>query len=121
MLILLFIRRPGPGLWWSAVAAALAFGAFVGPTGPSLGGIAGTALVAPATWGTLLLALELYLWHRAVDRGRPGAAWVLVPLFLLWANIDESFLIGLFVLAAGILGLDQDSGRMPPCPAPAGS
>ncbi len=107
VLLLLFIRRPGPGLWWSSVVAALAFGAFLGPTGPSLGGIAGTALVAPATWGTLLLALELYLWHRAIERGRPGAAWVLLPLFLLWANIDESFLVGLFVLAAGILGLDQ--------------
>jgi tetratricopeptide (TPR) repeat protein len=107
VLVLLFIRRPGPGLWWSSVVAALAFGAFLSPTGPSLGGIAGTALVAPATWGTLLLALQLYFWHRAVERKRPSALWALVPLFLLWANIDESFLIGLFVLAAGVLGLDQ--------------
>ena len=116
VLILLFIRRPGPGLWWSSVAAALAFGAFLGPTGPSLGGIAGPALVAPATWGTLLLALQLYLWHRAVERGRPGAAWVLVPLFLLWANIDESFLIGLFVLAAGVLGLGRARKDTPAAP-----
>ena len=97
---------------------ALAFGAFLGPTGPSLGGIAGTALVAPATWGTLLLALQLYLWHRAVERGRPGAAWALVPLFLLWANIDESFLIGLFVLAAGVVGLDQATEGQPAAPDP---
>jgi tetratricopeptide (TPR) repeat protein len=103
--LLLCIRRPGPGLWWSSVAAALALGAFLGPMGVSLGGIAGPAQVAPATWGVLLLALALYLWHRAVDRDRPGAAWALVPLFLVWANIDESFLIGLLVLAAGVLGL----------------
>jgi tetratricopeptide (TPR) repeat protein len=107
--LLLLIRRPGPGLWWSSVAAAMALGAFPGPTGLALGGIAGTALVAPETWGTLLLALELYLWHRAVDRGEPLHTWWLVPLFLAWANVDDSFLTGLLVLAAGVGGLGAPS------------
>jgi hypothetical protein len=107
LLLVLLIRRPGPGLWWSCVAAALALGAFPAPMELALGGIAGTALVAPDTWGTLLLALELYLWHRAVDRGQPGAAWWLVPVFLVWANIDDSFLTGLLVLAAGVIGRSE--------------
>jgi tetratricopeptide (TPR) repeat protein len=107
--LLLLIRRPGPGLWWSSVAAAMALGAFLGPTGLALGGIAGTALVAPETWGILLLALELYLWHRTVDRGEALHAWWLVPLFLAWANIDDSFLTGLLVLAAGVAG--RGAGR----------
>jgi hypothetical protein len=111
--LLLSIRRPGPGLWFSSVAAALALGVFVGPMGIALGGIGGTAVVAPEAFGTLLLALELYIWHRTVDRGRPGDAWWLVPIFLAWANIDDSFLIGLAVLAAGLIGLGRGRGKLP--------
>jgi hypothetical protein len=112
---LLLIRRPGPGLWWSSVAAAAALGVFVGPMGIALGGIAGTALVAPETFGTLLLALELYVWHRVVDRGRPRDAWWLVPIFLVWANLDDSFLIGLLVLTVGVLaqGTRREDNPLP--------
>jgi hypothetical protein len=102
--VLLAIRRPGPGLWWSSVVAAMALAVFVGPLGPAVGGIGGPAIVAPETWATLLLAVELYLWYRTVELGHTGAVWGLIPLFLLWANIDESFLVGLLVLAAGVLG-----------------
>lgn len=107
VLLLLGIRRPGPGLWWSCVCATLALGAFVGPSGVGLGGLgglAGPALVAPGTWGTLLLAMALYLWHRTIDLGRPGALFGLIPLFLVWANVDDSFLIGLLILTAGVIG-----------------
>ena len=103
-LLLLRIRRPGPGLWWSAITAAVALGALVGPGGLGLGGIAGAASVAPSTWGTLLLTIELYLWHRAVDLGRRNAIFGMIPLFLVWANVDESFPVGLLVLLAGVIG-----------------
>ena len=94
LVLMLGLRRPGPGLWWVAVCAALA-----------LEGLAGPAPLAPESWGMLLLAVELVLLHRAMDPGRKGAAgWELVPLFLLWANVDASFLIGLLVLAGAAIG-----------------
>jgi tetratricopeptide (TPR) repeat protein len=103
-MVLLCVRRSGPGRWWSAVCVVLALGAMLSPAGVILGGIAGPAQVAPATWGLLLLALEVWLLFRAIDLGRPGSAFLLVPLFALWANVDESFLIGLMVLAATAVG-----------------
>ncbi|HMB04654.1 MAG TPA: hypothetical protein VKP69_13050, partial [Isosphaeraceae bacterium] len=114
--VLLGIRRPGPGRWWAAVCATLAVGAIYGPAGVALGGIAGPGMIAPGNWGLLLLALELLLIHRTLDLGRRGAIFGLVPLFLLWANTDESFLFGLFVLAAtvvGRLGSEGPEGRGP--------
>ena len=100
--ILLKIRRPGPGLWWSAVCVALALGAVVGPT--RIGGIAGPGVVAPSTWGMLLLAIEMLLLHRAYNEGRRGALYGMVPLFLVWVNLDDSFFVGLLVLAAAAAG-----------------
>jgi tetratricopeptide (TPR) repeat protein len=70
-----------------------------------LGGIANPAEVDPTTWGIFLLAVELWLWHRSVAGGRPRSLYAMVPLFLIWANVDESFLIGLLVLAAQVVGL----------------
>jgi tetratricopeptide (TPR) repeat protein len=102
--ILLRIRRPGPGLWWSAVCVAIALGAILGPFGILPGGIAGPGLVAPGTWGMFLVAIELLLLHRAYNEGRGRALYFLVPLFLLWVNVDESFLMGLLILAAAALG-----------------
>jgi tetratricopeptide (TPR) repeat protein len=106
-LVLLSIRRIGPGRWWSALCVALALGAVFSPTVGEvvMGGIAGPGLVAPETWGLLFLAIEMALIHRAVCLGRPNAAFGLVPLFLLWANVDGSFHVGLLVLAATTIGL----------------
>lgn len=103
-LALLSIRRAGPGRWWSAVCVGLAVGASLGPGALSLGGLAGTAPVSPMTWGLLFLALELLLLHRAIVLDRAGSSWLLVVLFALWANFDESFLIGLILLAAATVG-----------------
>ena len=104
-LVLLRIRRPGPGLWWNALCVTFALGAVISPVGVVLGGIAAPGQVAPGTWGILLLAVELLLLYRAIDLGRHGALIALIPLFLLWANVDESFLIGLLILAAAMIGL----------------
>jgi len=103
-LTLLGVRRLGPGRWWSAVCVVLALGAVATPDLVILGGIAFPGRVEPANWGLLLLALELWLLHRAVNLGRRTAVYALAPLFALWANVDESFLIGLAILGATALG-----------------
>jgi tetratricopeptide (TPR) repeat protein len=102
--VLIRIRHKGPGLWWAAVCATLAFGAAVGPAGLMLGGVAQPAIVDPSTWGVLFLAIELLLLFRGFGQNRAGALYALVPLFLLWANVDESFLFGLIVLACAVVG-----------------
>ncbi|MFO0892493.1 MAG: hypothetical protein U0790_25540 [Isosphaeraceae bacterium] len=102
--ILLRIRRPGPGLWWTAICVAVALGAIIGPFGILPGGIAGPGIVTPGTWGMLLLAIEMLLLHRAYNEGAPRALYALVPIFLLWANVDDSFLMGLLILAVAALG-----------------
>ena len=94
VLILMGLRRPGPGLWWVAVCATLPM---IWPNGP--------APLAPETWGMLLLAAELLLIHRATALGGRASAWALVPLLLLWANLDASFLVGLAVLAGAVVGI----------------
>src|SRR5208337_4473562 len=68
------------------------------------GGIAGPGIVAPSTWGMLLLAIEMLLLHRACNEGRRGALYGMVPLFLVWVNLDESFIVGLLILAAAAVG-----------------
>jgi tetratricopeptide (TPR) repeat protein len=103
--LLLRIRHRGPGLWWSALCVVLAFGVVYHPVYLFLmGGIAGSAAVAPFTWAQLLFAFELLVLFRAFSQGRAGSLWLLVPTFALWANIDESFHVGLIVLAAAAVG-----------------
>src|SRR5690606_32501360 len=100
---LLLVRRRGPGLWWSSFCVFLALGGFVVPSmalglSPIVGGIAsiaGATEVAPTSWGILLLGLEIFLLHRAVNLGRRGALYGLPVIFLFWANIDDSFAFGL--------------------------
>ena len=46
-----------------------------------------------------------------INLGRRGAAFALVPLFLLWANLDDSFVVGLIVLAAAVAGLGLTRSR----------
>jgi tetratricopeptide (TPR) repeat protein len=126
-LILLGVRRSGPGLWWTAVCTALALGMALMPLPgadrpfwPVLGGIAQAAEVASQSWGLVLMALELLLIHRAVNAGRPRALLALLPVFLVWANVDDSFIYGLIVLATAVAGmvLRARFGAMPNRPVP---
>jgi tetratricopeptide (TPR) repeat protein len=103
--ILLKIRHRGPGLWWSAIVVAVALGVVYHPGyGFMMGGIAGPAFVAPATWGLLLFAFLMYILFQAFSLGRAGALWLLIPTFVVWANVDESFFTGLLVFAAAVIG-----------------
>ena len=123
--LLLRLRHKGPGLWWTALCVTAALGITLSPEpveaialpaggeavrvvvpaiGIQLGGIAGVAAVAPETWGLLLLALELLLLHQAINLGKPGRIYTMIPLSLVWANLDEMFGLGLLVLALAALG-----------------
>jgi tetratricopeptide (TPR) repeat protein len=114
--LLLRTRRTGPGLWWSAICAVLALGVIWGPGGVMLGGLARPGTVTPATWGLLMLSAEVYLLHRAINLGARGALYSLIPVFLIWANLDQSFLLGLVILAATVIGhaIDARSARRAP-------
>ncbi len=130
--LLLGLRRKGPGLWWAAVCVTLALGVSLSPEpaesfqpgeageavrvlrtslGYNIGGIAGPAGVSSQGWGLLFLAAELLLLHHAINLGRGGRLYALIPLFLAWANVDESFGFGLVVLAATAIGLVFDGRR----------
>jgi tetratricopeptide (TPR) repeat protein len=117
--VLINIRHRGPGLWWSAVCVAMALGALLVPFGVPLGvltgGVALPGMVAPATWGLFFLAIEIFLLFRAYDMGSRRALYGLVPLFVLWANVDQTFIIGLLILAAAVIGraLDGSSAEIP--------
>lgn len=76
--------------------------------GLMMGGIAGVASASPKTWGLLLFSFEMYILFRAFCLGRGRALWLLVPTFLLWANLDQSFFTGLVVLAAAVIGFWLD-------------
>jgi tetratricopeptide (TPR) repeat protein len=116
--VLLKIRHRGPGLWWSAICVALAVGIFYDPLyGVSPGGLASvhgvaavSSTVLPATWGYLFLALELLMIFRGFAQGRRAWLWWLIPLFVLWANSDVSFLPGLLIFGAVVVGHWLDGG-----------
>ena len=122
--LLLRLCRPGPGLWWFAIVAAVAMGCAYGPRDEqfelSLGGIARQAILSPETWGTLLLAVQMLVMDRALVLGRAKSLYALPPLFLLWANLDDSFAFGLITLAVGSLGwLASRRGPQTEGPTPA--
>jgi hypothetical protein len=116
--VLLKIRHRGPGLWWSAICVTLALGVFYDPlTGLAPGGLAGvhgvtsvSSTILPSTWAYLFLALELLIVFRGFEQGRRAWLWWLIPLFVLWANWDVSFLTGLLILAAVAVGHWLDGG-----------
>jgi tetratricopeptide (TPR) repeat protein len=138
--LLLGLRRKGPGLWWTALCVTMALGVTLGPVtievfttgaggelvpslrpwlGVQIGGISTTiSVVRPETWGLLFLAIELLLLHQAINLGKASRLYALVPLFLLWANVDDSFAVGLLVLATSVIGLGVDFRKDPSRPSP---
>jgi tetratricopeptide (TPR) repeat protein len=102
VLIVLKLRRPGPGLWWFAIVTTVAMATVFGPNRAILewnvGGIARQAILGPETWGHLLFALEILLIDRGLFRGKRAALYGLPPLFLAWANLDDTFAVGLVIL-----------------------
>jgi tetratricopeptide (TPR) repeat protein len=99
--ILLLIRRPGQSLWAPAVCTALAVVA-----------LSPRALMQPTVVSFFFLGLTLYLLQRPRQfrerRGQTVAPltsyWLLPPLFALWANLDNWFLLGPAAVALYLLG-----------------
>lgn len=114
--LLISIRRPGPGAWWSCVVAILALCGVLFPISALVegrseivayiamtGGIAGPVAVSPRAAGLLFLAVELWLIHGALIHGRTKSLFALIPLFLLWVNVDVTIWLGLLILAAALI------------------
>jgi hypothetical protein len=100
--VLVCSGRPGRSLWAPALCAALA-----------IVGISPRLWLQPICFSFLLLGLTVYVLllparRRARDpqaRRTQRAYWLLVPLFILWVNLDSWFLLG--PLAAGLYSLGQ--------------
>ncbi len=104
-LLVLIGRRPGQRLWVPASCAVLA----VVVLSPRL-------LLQPVLTSYLFLALTLWLLerprllHEAQASGgeqptdRFGSWWLLPPLFALWVNLDNWFLLGPLTVALYLVG-----------------
>ena len=79
------VVRPGASSWWSSICAAVA------------------VMVCPLRFSALpesitLLGLAVTLWLLFRWRHSGGSLWPLVPVFLLWANMDVRMGLGLLLL-----------------------
>jgi hypothetical protein len=108
--VLLLIRRPGQSLWLPAAATLLA----VLAASPRL------VHLQPRVVSLLFLAVTLWLLQRPssksvplswLPRGWPGSGptapshlWWLPPLFFLWVNLDNWFLLGPLTVGLFLLG-----------------
>ena len=70
-------------------------------------------LLQPATISVLFLALAVWMlfWKGASSPGLDGSwpGWWLVGLFVIWANVDEWFVLGLVVVGLSWFGRLLDS------------
>lgn len=80
--LLLTLRYRGPTLAWHSLCvllALLALGSWLD--------------VGPQAAAYLLLAASLVVWHRATSGGSAMTLYLLIPIAILWANLDMSFLV----------------------------
>ncbi len=93
-----------------ALGAAVLFGCrATSAPAPALFATAVTMFAASASWGErpqlagmLLLAVTVALWWRASNHG--GAPWAVIPLTWLWAMLHGSWLLGVAVGLALLVG-----------------
>jgi hypothetical protein len=104
VLVLLGIRFRGPGLWWVASVVVATMVGIPVVTGIATGVFTSRFTVGSWPWGELLFAFELLCLFRVFLQGKVRALYFLIPIFVLWANLDESFLFGLVVLAFAVAG-----------------
>jgi tetratricopeptide (TPR) repeat protein len=103
--VMLQIRRPGQHLWAPAFCTGLALIAM----SPRL-------LFQPTLFSLLFLGITLCVLqaprHEEIGPGRNSLArsplnvyWLLPPLFALWVNVDEWFLLGPVTVALYLIGV----------------
>jgi tetratricopeptide (TPR) repeat protein len=83
--LLLAVRHPGPTRWWTAVAVVLA-----------LVGMSDWLYAGPHVVGLVLLAATLVILQQ-VEVGRCWMVWLLLPVQILWVNVDSLFVLGLVI------------------------
>jgi tetratricopeptide (TPR) repeat protein len=96
------IQRPRMPTWWGSICAVAALLACQ------------PRFTAQPELITLLgLALTFWILHRWGQGTSPRAVWMLVPLFLLWANLDQRMFLGLGLIVLYALGetIGQRVGR----------
>lgn len=117
--LLLLIRRPGQSLWIPAVCIALAVLA-----------MSQRFILTPLFFTLLFLGLTLYLLASGADRGPEDTTWttrkrlLLIPLFALWVNLDDWFILGPVTVALYLIGetlqrffpFPETTGQEPPRP-----
>jgi tetratricopeptide (TPR) repeat protein len=86
--------RPDVSTWWGSIAAALALLA-CHPYFTALPEVVTLLGLAAVLW-------ILYRW-RAAESNR-NSLWLLVPIFVLWANLDNRMFLGLSLLALYAIG-----------------
>jgi hypothetical protein len=97
--VMLRVRRPGEDVWIPAACTGLALLAL----GPRV-------LLQPVVVSYLLLAVTLWLLQRSADDGaqadprRANALWLLPPLFALWVNLDDWFILGPLTVGLFLVG-----------------
>ncbi|HTI49642.1 MAG TPA: hypothetical protein VL475_01775, partial [Planctomycetaceae bacterium] len=105
--LIVHISRPGSPTWWGSICAALALLA------------CHLQLTAQPVLVTLLgTALTLWMLHAWKDpEVHPRRIWLLVPLFLVWSNVDSHAFLGLALVVLYGLG-ESLSARVRPKFAP---
>jgi len=95
--IMLGLRHPGPTRWWTAVV-----------TGISLVAMCDRLTFSPEVLSLLFMAATFWILHQ-FQSGSSWAVWLLVPLEILWVNVDTCFVMGIAVAAIVLLshGLAQ--------------
>ncbi len=66
----------------------------------------------PHLFSYLFMGLAVLLMESSTRDGK-GLRWLLVPLFLIWSNIHPELIVGLFYVAAFLLGEHLDAPRRP--------
>jgi len=91
--IVVHIGKPGVSTWWSSICAALAilvcYPQFTAR--PEIVTLLGVAVTLR----------QLSRWHEG---GSAGKLWALIPVFLIWANLDPRVFLGVALLALFALG-----------------
>lgn len=92
-LSILWIRYPGPTLWWSTLVAI-----------PMLVAMSVRFSLGPEIVACAFLGIFLNLWFQYRHRERRWMLWLAVPLTALWANVDMTYVLVPILLALLAVG-----------------